>query len=137
MARRSDRRARAKRERSAYAVPPSTQLFEAPAGAEESEYPVALMCGCRITQRFLHFNHTLVFFAVVWSERTAFGRFIERYSVDTGHGHYHEHTSGHQRPNDRRDLRPLLSQVDVQECFDDGYDRVQDRHDHFCRGGSR
>lgn len=34
----------------------------------------------------------------------------------------HEHISGHKRKNDRRDIRPLYTQVDVQESLDDAAD---------------
>ncbi|MEW1707007.1 hypothetical protein AB0230_07170 [Microbacterium sp. NPDC089190] len=136
MARRSDRRQQAKRDRAALSATPEPTLYEHPLDAEEERYPVALMCKCRISQRLLTVDHALVYFAIVWSRRNSFGTWTERYSVDTGHGYFHEHTAGHQRPNDRRDIRPLYSQVDVQECFDNGYDRVQSRHDHMCEGGS-
>lgn len=136
MARRGDRERAAKRVRAEMSKVPEVELYEAPAGAVEVRYNVGLMCGCQVSQRLLNVHHSLVFFAIVWSQRTTFGGWVERYSVDSGHGYYHEHVSGHQEPDDRRDLRPLYSQVDVQECFDPGYDRVQDRHDRDCRGGA-
>lgn len=62
---------------------------------------------------------------------------VEQYSVCTLHGYLHEHTTGHQRPNDRRDIRPLHSQVDVQESFDGAYDMVFDRYLQATSEGSK
>ncbi|MDT3331389.1 hypothetical protein Q9S78_11990 [Microbacterium sp. KSW-18] len=112
------------------------QLYEAPADVTEQKFDVAMPCGCHIIQRQLLAQHKMVFFAIVWAQKVALGNLREQYSVDTGHGWFHEHVTGHQKSNDRRDLRALYSQVDVQESFDPGYDRVQDRHDQGCRGGS-
>lgn len=138
MARKGDRAKNAKRERARLAkTPPRVDLYEDSSDieADEQEMVVDLWpCGCRIVQR-LRFDErkTLTFFAIMWIDRGSLGTWIEQYSCDTGHGYYHEHVSGHRMPGDRRNIRPLYAQVDVQECFDLGYDRVQDRHDRDCR----
>jgi len=72
----------------------------------------------RLDQRLVTCDGKLVEFAVVLS-RDQGGEWVEVYSVDTKHGLLHEHLSGHRRPNDRRDIKPLLTQVDVQESLDD------------------
>lgn len=134
MADRQDRARNAKRDRGRRGELPIEDLYAAPSEVTEDEYPVALMCGCRIVQRLQFARGTLVFFAIMWIKRDGFGKWEEQHSVDTGHGYFHEHTHGHRRANDRRNVKPLYSQLDVQECFDDGYDLVQNRHDRECRG---
>lgn len=95
---------------------------------------MALMCGCHIVQRQVTHRGVLVHFAILWIHLGPSGNWEEQYSVDTGHGHFHEHVFVHRRSGDRKNLRPLYSQVDVQEGFDQGCDLVQDRHDSSCRG---
>lgn len=133
---RSDRRRNARRDRAVAAKVPDLLLFEDPTEGtqNEAEYPVELPCSCRISQRLRYQNGALVFFAIIWSRRDTFGNWREQYSCDSGHGYFHEHLWGHQRKNDRRNVRPLYSQVDVQECFDPAYDKVQDQHDKNCSG---
>lgn len=98
-------------------------------------------CACRIEQLpvelegdkeillVLHYDDRgkLVWFAILLNSVTD-GRGAELYSVDTSHGHYHEHRTGHKRRNDRKDIRPLYSQVNVQESYDHGYDLVMARY---------
>lgn len=93
------------------------------------EIPVTIDQDRLITQ-VLHFDsrNKLVFFAVVYTKLDSSGRGTELYSVDTGHGHFHEHTTGHRKRNDRKNIAPLYTQVDVQECFDEGYDLVFEKH---------
>jgi hypothetical protein len=137
VARKGDRQRAAKRAKadaSAISVPPLS-LYEPPAAhpLDVHEQPLQLPCGCRIVQRLEFERGVLVRFAIVWATRSALGGWEEQYSCDTGHGYFHEHTHGHQIQKDRRNLRPLHTQVDVQECYDEGYDLVQDRHDRDCR----
>lgn len=98
-------------------------------------------CDCRIEdmpldiddhrqiRQVLHFSNgnKLVWFAVLYY-KIENDRGSELYSVDTNHGHFHEHTHGHRKRNDRRNIRPLYTQVDVQESFDPGYDLVYEKH---------
>jgi hypothetical protein len=76
----------------------------------------------------------LVRFFIAWMSRDRDGEWSERYSVCAQHGYFHEHTTGHHRPDDRQDILPLRSQVDVQECHDSGYERVHNRYI-FATGG--
>lgn len=112
------------------------EFFEDPTVGDQDQYefPVDLVCGCKISQRLRYKDGALVFFAIIWSRRDTFGNWEEQYSCDSGHGYFHEHIWGHRKPDDRRDIAPLYSQVYVQECFDQAYDRVQDRHDNQCTG---
>lgn len=105
--------------------------YVAPEG-EEQEWPADLGCGCRIVSRAVYAEYLLVQFAVIWVHRIDIDEWEEMYSVDTAHGSYHEHVTGHKKKPDARELRPLYTQVDVQECFDAAYDRVLDRHDRSC-----
>ncbi|MFE7067404.1 hypothetical protein [Microbacterium sp. NPDC057658] len=77
----------------------------------------------------------LVLFFIAWMARDRDGEWSERYSVCTKHGHLHEHPTGHHRPNDRVDLQPLRSQVDVQESYDKAYERVHSRYIYATGGG--
>lgn len=72
----------------------------------------------RISQRLVSHDAKLVEYALVLS-RFQGGEWVEVYSMDTQHGVLHEHISGHKRKDDRRDLRVLYTQVDVQESLDD------------------
>lgn len=72
----------------------------------------------RLTYRLVTHEAKLVEYALVLC-RLQGGLWVEVYSVDTEHGVLHEHTSGHRRNNDRRDIQPLYTQVDVQESLDD------------------
>lgn len=72
----------------------------------------------RLMQRLVRADGKLVEYAIVLTRHQG-GEWTEVYSVDTKHGVLHEHISGHRRANDRRDIRPLYTQVDVQESFDD------------------
>lgn len=92
------------------------------------EIPVEIEEGKQIYQA-LHYDEKskLVWFAVLFN-RLRDGRGEELYSVDTSHGHFHEHTTGHKKRNDRRNIRPLYSQVNVQESFDTGYDMVLNKY---------
>ncbi|MDR6867706.1 hypothetical protein J2Y69_002310 [Microbacterium resistens] len=83
---------------------------------------------------YLH-QQRLVRFFMAWQCRTRDGDWAERYSVCTLHGYLHEHTTGHSQPNDRRDVTPLYSQADVQECHDRAYDLVHTRYQ-FANGGT-
>ena len=71
-----------------------------------------------LSQRLVTHNEKLVEYALVLS-RLQGGEWVEVYSIDTQHGTLHEHISGHKRKNDRRDIRPLYTQVDVQESIDE------------------
>lgn len=77
----------------------------------------------RYTQRLVVHERRLVEFALVL-DRFQGGRWVEVYSIDTQHGVLHQHISGHQRKDDRRDIQPLYTQVDVQESLDDPADRM-------------
>jgi len=136
MANRNDRKRNAKRDRAASAAVLEPILYEDPTvgNDDQLEFPVDLLCGCKISQRIRYDNGVVVFFAIIWSKRDSFGGWQEMYSCDSGHGYFHEHVTGHRKQNDRRDVRALYSQVDVQECFDPAYDKVQDRHDKECSG---
>ncbi|QUW18907.1 hypothetical protein [Agrococcus sp. Marseille-Q4369] len=137
MAHSQSRRRDAKKHRARVADAPPESWYEMDPDEvfEEHEMPIAMPCNCcRIVQRNRYVQHSLAFFAIVWTRRDGFGRWIEQYSVDTGHGYFHEHVHGHQRPNDRRNIRPLRAQVDVQECFDEGYDQVHARQQRGCKG---
>lgn len=136
MARKQERMQNAKRVR-ALRAKSEVHLYEVAADLEvrEETYPTDLVCGCRIVQRLVSSHFALVYFAIVWVKKVDLEEWEEQYSCDTGHGHFHEHVTGHRKPNDARNLRPLYSHVDVQECFDRGYDLVHDRHDRNCGGG--
>lgn len=136
MARKQERMHNAKRARAERAKS-EVSLYEVPDDLDlrEETYPTDLVCGCRIVQRLVSADFALVYFAIVWAKKVDVDEWEEQYSCDTGHGHFHEHVTGHRKPNDARILRPLYSHVDVQECFDRGYDLVQDRHDQNCGGG--
>lgn len=98
-------------------------------------------CSCRVEQipveldpgnellLVIHYDdrRKVVWFAILLN-RVENARGREIYSVDTGHGYFHEHTSGHQKPNDRKDLEPLYSQVSVQESYDVGYELVMRKY---------
>lgn len=137
VARKGDRHHNAKRAkaRAAVQIVDDPDLYEAPAvhPLDVHEQPLQLPCGCRIIQRLQFERKSLVYFAIVWVARSPLGGWQEQYSCDTGHGYFHEHPSGHRTPRDRKDLRPLYTHVDVQECYDEAYDLVQDRHDKDCR----
>jgi len=108
---------------------PEPDLFHRPEAilCEKTEVPVDLTKpGHRIVQSLWYFDFRLVYFAILWIELTPNG-WRERYSVDTGHGYFHEHTHGHAKA-DRKDIKPLYTYVDVQECFDEGYDLVHGKY---------
>ena len=93
---------------------------------EEFVWQVALSApGHEIVQRVHYENGKPTFFAVVHTFDSA-----EEYSVDTAHGVLHDHPTGHKEPGDRREIRPLYSQVEVQEAFDEGYDLA---HNHYIQ----
>ena len=129
------RQARAARKQ---AAPPEDPLFERPAAdlctkqryIVEMERPQA-----RIDQVLWYVKHHLVGFAIVFSLMEEDGEWREQYSVDTSHGHFHEHKSGHRQHNDRHDFHPLRSQLDVQECYDSAYHMVHNRYLHWASGG--
>lgn len=134
MASRRDRREQAKRARRKASLVPEAELYRAPEdGTQENTVQADLVCGCRIVTRTRYLYASPVYFAILWVRESSSGQWIEQYSCDSGHGHYHEHVHGH-RGKDRRDIMPLHTQVDVQECWDDAYDRVTRRHDQSCRG---
>lgn len=136
MARKQERMQNAKRARAVGRSQREAELYETPSGENHREetYPTDLICGCRIAQRLIYADFALIYFAIVWVKRVDLDEWQEQYSCDTGHGYFHEHVTGHRKPHDSRNLRPLYSQVDVQECFDRGYDLVHDRHDQNCGG---
>lgn len=78
----------------------------------------------------------LVRFFMAWQSREYRGDWDERYSVCTLHGYLHEHTSGHQVANDIRNVAPLYSQADVQDCHDQAYDMVHSRYQFASGGGT-
>lgn len=83
----------------------------------------------------LHFHERrLVRFFIAWLARDRDGEWSERFSVCAQHGYLHQHTTGHHREDDRVDIRPLRSQVDVQEAHDEAYDLVHNRYI-FATGG--
>jgi hypothetical protein len=107
---------------------PQPEVYEHPCNenlCDESRLPVELDIGSRIDQRFHYQRMRPVFFALVFSVWDG-ERWVERYSVDTAHGYLHDHPTGH-RTDDRRDIQPLYSQIDVQECYDQAYDLVLGR----------
>lgn len=108
---------------------PAPDLYRRPEdGCDVLEIPVDMPDQrYRITQRLVSYRHQLVEFAVVLSHWTGY-EWEETYSIDTGHGHLHEHIQGHRQPNDRRDIQPLFLQLDVQESLDPAYDRVRDHY---------
>jgi hypothetical protein len=108
---------------------PTLDLFVRPAeGCEDLVIPVDMPdARYRITQRLMSYRHQLVEFAVVLSKWNGDG-WDEIYSIDTCHGYLHEHIHGHRKPGDRRDIRPLVSQLDVQESLDPAYDQVRDHY---------
>lgn len=121
MAKRFGRQHRDLQRRESRAQVATTQsLFERPdSGCVETRHPVELEDpDFRLNQRLVSHEEKLVEYALVLS-RFQGGRWVEVYSVDTRHGVLHEHISGHQRENDRRDIRALHTQVDVQESLDD------------------
>lgn len=77
----------------------------------------------------------LVRFFMAWQCIDREGQWVERYSVCTMHGNLHEHTTGHQTPNDARTVMWLYSQPDVQDCHDKAYDMVLNRYQ-FANGGT-
>lgn len=77
----------------------------------------------RLKQRLVRCNGKLVEFALILTRFQGY-RWVEVYSIDSEHGMLHEHTSGHQRQDDRRDIRALYTQVDVQDSFDDPATRM-------------
>lgn len=99
------------------------------------------MCDCRVEDTpifldeerqirpILHFNshNKLCWFAVIYYKMEGkVGK--ELYSVDTNHGFFHEHVYGHRKRNDRRDIMPLHTQLDVQESYDRAFDMVYNKH---------
>lgn len=113
-------------------------LYEAPADSEcdieTSEIWLNKSHHLRVVYAYQH--RRLVRFFIAWMALDRDGEWSERYSVCTRHGHLHEHTTGHHRPDDRRDLRELRSQVDVQECHDEAYEKVHNRYV-FATGGGQ
>lgn len=109
-----------RREARALATPAPGALFIKPeTGCVEVQNTVELDDpDFRLTQRLVTHEKKLVEYALVLS-RLQGGQWVQVYSVDTKHGVLHEHISGHQRNNDRRDIQPLYTQVDVQESLDD------------------
>lgn len=69
------------------------------------------------SQRLVIHENKLVEYALVLC-RLQGGEWVEVYSLDTRHGGLHEHISGHKRKDDKREIRPLYTQVDVQESLD-------------------
>lgn len=81
-----------------------------------------------IELRLSYFRNKLVsFFIGLFEIRD--GTNTEISSVDTHHGWLHKHIYGHRRSNDRRDIRQLLSQVDVQESHDEAYEMVLKKYE--------
>lgn len=81
-----------------------------------------------IELRLSYFRNKLVsFFIGLFEIRD--GTNTELFSVDTHHGWLHKHIYGHRRSNDRRDIRQLLSQVDVQESHDEAYEMVLKKYE--------
>lgn len=121
---------RAGREAQAAAVEP--ELYEAPPAIEcyELVLPVEMdYSNARITQHLRYHEGRLVKFSIVLS--LCFeegGQWEEDYSIDTGHGHLHEHPVGHQIGEIRHNLYPLFTQVDVQESYEKAYSMVYDRY---------
>ena len=73
----------------------------------------------RLDMRLVNSGDKLVEYAVVLSRRWRGGDWDQVYMVDTLHGTLHEHLSGHHQDGDSREIRPLYTQVDVQESLDD------------------
>ena len=81
-----------------------------------------------IELRLSYYRNKLVsFFIGLFEIRD--GTNIEIFSVDTHHGWLHKHIHGHRKSNDRRDIRQLLSQVDVQESHDEAYEMVLKKYE--------
>lgn len=108
-----------RRESKAQVAAVTSAFFEKPtSGCVERRQDVELEDpDFRYSQRLVVHEDKLVEYALVLTRRQQ-DRWVEVYSVDTRHGVLHEHVSGHQRENDRRDVQPLYTQVDVQESFD-------------------
>ncbi len=127
MAGRGDRIQNARRSGRGQYAAPSPVLFvheQKGCACDESVYQVDLeTSGHGIVQRVHYERGKLVFFAIV---HTVDG--TEVYSVDSGHGHLHDHPTGHRRADDRRDIRALYSAEDVDKAFDEGYELA---HNHY------
>lgn len=90
---------------------------------DESTEFIALDKTMFIQQRLSYQQHKLVsFFIGLFAVDGEVNK--ELYSVDTHHGWLHAHIYGHQSPQDRRDVRQLFSQQDVEESFEEAYDMV-------------
>lgn len=111
---RNDKRARkaAEVELTTYEKPNDPACIETriPHDIDDPDYTISL--------RLVSLHGKLVEFSIVLSQ-TFGNESVEVYSVDSQHGYLHEHIHGHNKPKDRRDIKPLFSQVDVQESFDE------------------
>lgn len=89
----------------------------------------------RLHTTYYYYRGRLVRFFMAWQSLERGEEWIERYSVCTKHGYLHEHRTGHQMPDDARNIDPLYSQADVQESHDKAYDMVLNRYQLVSRGG--
>lgn len=123
--------------RSARAALASTDLYEPPpqgdCDVDTAEYFLSQDHYIHVTLK-LH-QGRLVGFFIAWMALDRDGEWSERYSVCTAHGYLHEHTTGHHRQDDRVDIQPLRSQVDVQESHDRAYELVHTRYIFAVGGG--
>ncbi len=122
----NDRKAR----RMAKGFSPELELYTPPDddACEIQEQELWLSAQNRIMLVMVLDNRRLVRFFVAWQTRDRDGDWTEKYSVCTKHGWLHEHTTGHHSPDDRKNRKPLYSQVDVQECYDEAYELVHGRY---------
>lgn len=72
-----------------------------------------------ISQRLVYLGEKLVEFAIILTRTPEWAEPFEVYSIDTKHGSLHEHVNGHHEHGTAREIKPLYSQVDVQESLDD------------------
>jgi hypothetical protein len=115
------------------------QLFERPAPdlCDMQRITVGMLRPeARIDEAMWYHKNRIVGFAIIFSIQDKNGKWQEQYSVDTSHGHLHEHRTGHQSQNDRHNIRPLRTQLDVQELFDTAYHMVHNRYLHWASGGN-
>jgi len=122
-------RDRARREAKAQLEASAGVSFVRPeSGCEETTDTVELEdIDFRLKQRLVTHERKLVEYAIVLTRHQG-GQWVELYSVDTKHGTLHEHIAGHARDDDKREIQPLYTQVDVQESLDSAVQLVLEKY---------
>jgi len=108
--------------------PDGTWQPPAPEECDVETFTVEPSEGYRISSRVLAYENRMVHYAVVASYRPSPGDdWQEVACVDCAHSAVHMHT-GPNHVRVRNDIRPIRSQRDVEDTYDDAYDTVYDAY---------